>query len=80
MDLTNPIDLEKWEKGYENRELLYVNYQYHRDVCKKSLERYHQIEDLQSQVEKLKEWIRIAIPEVLPLSHKNKGKQLLKGE
>ena len=46
---TKPISQEEWDKAYDNRETLYVNYQYHKDVCAKSLERVATITHLESQ-------------------------------
>jgi len=39
------------EKKWKDPKLLYVNYQYHKDVCAKSLERADEIEDLEKKLE-----------------------------
>ena len=39
-----------------------------------------EVKALKEENKDLREWIKIAIPEVLPLSHKKKGLELLKKE
>lgn len=44
-----PVSEKEWMDAYksENNKLLYVNYQYHKDVCKVSLDRYDRIKELE---------------------------------
>lgn len=48
--MDEPVPEDKWMKGYEKAELLYVNYQYHKDICAKSVERYYKIQSLQERL------------------------------
>jgi len=52
-----PVSKEEWEKGYDDIKNRYVNYLYHDEVCKVSLERYAKIDRLEAENKRLRRWI-----------------------
>ena len=58
MEHTKPISQKEWDEGYKNRKTLYVNYQYHKDVCRVSLERCEEIASLKQQLDTLTQFAK----------------------